>query len=156
MAAPRLTPEQTETLRRRRENLPAFVAECGPVLADLVERIGWPDPDTIQHNPDRFLAVLDRWLRDVTVEPEDRVWLAARVTYYVGALLIQRCGGCWLVEEDPASPYFAHYVVGRLDRGASGLIGTSPFLIADRFLSEPPGRSLVALMQEVEHDLRPP
>ena len=143
-------------LHRRRENLTGFVAECGPVLVEFIELIGWPDPDTIAHNPDRFLVVLDGWLRDVTVEPDDRVWLTVRVTYYVGALLIQRFGGCWFVEDDPASSFFGHYVVGRFESGASGAATTSPFHVAEMFLDEPAGRSLVELMQRLEAGLRHP
>lgn len=150
----KLTPDEEATKAKRLERLPEFLEERMPVLADFAERLGLPQPAMIVANPQEYLPAIGAFMRDQAVTEDDRVWTLTRVGYLVGEVLVQRLGGYWFLNEIPDSRYFLRYVVGRFSRARNHNAMVDPFEVADHFLRQPPGRDLVALVNEVEQGVR--
>lgn len=123
--------------------------EC--LLAEFLGLLALPDPAKVFIEAEPYLPPLDQWLKVQIVNAEDRVWLLTRVGYFVGEYLEQRRGGEWLVNEIPDSRYFARYVMGRFDNNPNAMV--DPFEVADICISEPPGRSLLRLLDRVEKEI---
>ncbi len=149
-----LTEEENATLNRRLAGLDQFFQESVPVLTDFVQRLELPEPNMVFREADRYIAPIDEWMKDQVIHPEDRIWILTRIGYFIGEFLVQRFGGYWLVDEDPDSPYFLHYVVGRFSRSPQPHMKVSPFALADYFVSEPPGRSLLSVIHRIEEELK--
>lgn len=149
-----ITTEEALQLERRRGKFDEFLSERMPVLADFADALGLENPPMIVADAERYLAAVDRFVRNQEVESEsDRIWIVTRLGYFLGEVLVQRLGGCWLVNDFPESRYFLRYVVGRFSRIANAGAMVDPFDAASVLVSEPPGRSLLALVEEVESDL---
>jgi hypothetical protein len=144
-----VTNEQRELMERRRAGFDQWLAERLPVLHHFAAALELPTPSLIVAEPERYLPPIDAWLRDQVIESDDWVWIVTRVGYFIGEVLIHRFGGCWLVCDAPDSRFFARHVVGRLHRVSNPAAITDPFEIATAYLKQPPGRSLVAILEEV-------
>lgn len=105
-------------------------------------------------DPERYLASIDAYMRDQIVRPDDRVWALTRIGYFVGEVLIQRVSGCWLLNEFPHSRTFLRYVVGQFAGAADQGVMVDPFEVAAAFVDQPPGRSLAAILGEIETEIR--
>lgn len=143
---------------RKRQNLlrkefDRFIDERFPILADFAERLELHDHSMIVIDPERYLASIDAFMKNQTVNPEDRVWILTRLGYFIGELLIQHFGGIWFLNEIPDSRYFLRYVVGRFAAIKNRDAMVDPFYVADVFLSEPPGRSLISIVHQLEKEL---
>jgi hypothetical protein len=140
-------------LERRKSTFNEFFQESMPVLVDFIERLELPDAWRVVHEPDLFLAAVDAWMSKEEISPEDWVWILTRIGYFIGYLFTQRLGGYRLVDENPDSPYFAHYVVGGLSRLPNPNQAIEPFALAANYLSLPIGRSLVGEVNRLEKQL---
>ena len=69
----------------------------------------------------------------------------------IDSFLAQRS---WFLNEIPDSRYFLRYVVGRFAGAPNPAAMVDPFQVADVYLSRPPGRSLSAIVSQVEDELR--
>jgi hypothetical protein len=149
-----LTEHEQGERDRRRAGLDSFLAQRMPVLSDFAQRLELRDPPMIVANPDRFLPSIDAYMKDQIVTPEDRVWILTRLGYLIGEVLVQRLSGSWFLNEIPDSRYFLRYVVGRFAGAPNPAAMVDPFQVADAYLSRPPGRSLSAIVSQVEGELR--
>lgn len=131
----------------------SFLSERMPVLAEFVELLKLPDPLLVLVEAEKYLPAIDQWLGPQEVTPADHHWLCVRIGYFVGEYLVQKFGGCWFLDEIPDSRYFGHYVVGQFTRCANHRAMVDPLLVAEVCISEPAGRSLVAIIQEVQKEL---
>lgn len=145
-----LTPEARQLLEKRRESFQAFLAERAPVLSDFAERLELPTPARIATEPTHFLNRVDAFMREQEIDEDDRLWILTRMGYYIGELLIEKLGGGWFVNEDSDSRYFLHYVVGRFSGASNQGAMVAPFEVAAHLVAQPPGRSLIDLVLEVE------
>ena len=145
-----LTLQESTLLEKRRAGFQAFLEERMPVLTDFVQRLALHDPALVLVDAERYLPSLDQWLKDQLVDSTDRVWLLTRLGYFIGEYLVQRHGGCWLLNEIPDSTTFGRYVVGRFVKVSNRSAMFDPFAIADDCISCPPGRSLISLLSSVE------
>jgi hypothetical protein len=148
-----LTKEEKATRDRLRERFDRVYEEMMPVLTDFVERLGASDPALVIMHPERYLNLIDDFVKYQVVTPDDRAWIAARLAYYIGELFVQRFGGCWFLNEAPDSRYFLCYVVGTFARLRNHSAMFDPFHAAALFVDEPPGRSLVGLIEEINEEL---
>ncbi len=148
------TSEQQELLVHRRAGFEEWLAERMPVLRDFAAALELPDPPLIVADPDRYLPLIDAWLRDQVIGPDDWAWAVARVGYFAGEALVQRFGGCWLVCDAPNSRFFGRYVVGRFHRVRNPAAIADPIEIAAECLSQPPGRSLARILETVGAELQ--
>ena len=144
-----MTSEQQDLLARRRAGFDQWLAQRLPILADFATALELPNPPLIVADPERYLPPIDAWLRDQAVGPDEWAWAVLRVGYFGGEVLIQRFAGCWSVCEAPSSRFFARYVVGSFVRVPNPAAIADPFEVAAACLSQPPGRSLVSLLEEV-------
>jgi hypothetical protein len=87
------------------------------------------------------------------VDPEDRIWILTRIGYFLGEYLNQVYGGLWFVDEDVESPYFLQYVIGSFLRLPNPRVRLAPFALAALYVEEPPGRSLIGLVDRVAAEL---
>ena len=149
-----LSTSELETLEKRRQEFRAFVREMGPVLEDFADRLGLQDPYRIVSDPERFLDSIEAFMRNQVVGDEDRTWIAARLSYFIGQVLIQRLGGEWLVNENPASRFFLHYVIGRIPGVRNQNATVDPLAVAAAFLAEPPGRNLSRIISEAQKEIQ--
>src|SRR5262249_34954177 len=136
------TEEEKATRDRRVAAFERFFEESVPVLVDFAERLELPEPHLVVRDASRYLGPIDEWMKPQLIDPEDRVWILTRIGHFIGELLTQRFGGHWYLDEDPESPYFLHYVVGRFSRLSNPDQKVSPFAIAGYYVSQPAGRSL--------------
>ena len=107
-----LSDEQRALLARRLADFDSFFRERMPVLVDFIQRLQLPEPHFVLREADRYIAPVDAWMKNQSIDQDDRIWLLTRLGYFIGELLIQRYSGHWFVDEDPDSPYFAHYYPG--------------------------------------------
>lgn len=149
-----LTENQKAELQRRKATFDEFFQESVPVLVDFIESLELPDAWRVAYEPDLFLPAVDAWTSKQEVTPEDWVWVVTRIGYFIGYVFTERLGGHWLVDENPDSPHFAHYIVGNFNRLPKPNQGVEPFAVAANYLSMPPGRSLVGEIGRVESQLR--
>ena len=103
--------------------------------------------------PDRFVLPVDAFMKEQLVESQDQAWILTRLGYLIGEYLVQKFGGCWYVNDIPDSRFFARYVVGRFARIKNQNVCVDPMAVADEYLSEPPGRSLVATLKKAEDEI---
>jgi len=149
-----LTKEEKKTRDKLRKGFDRFYREMMPVLADFVDRLGATDAPMVITDPERFLGLIDVFMKDQVVEPDDHTWIAARIAYYIGELFVQRFGGCWFLNEIPDSRYFLRYVVGSFHRIKNHNAMFDPIDVAFDYCSEPPGRSLIRIVDEIDKELR--
>jgi hypothetical protein len=148
--------DKKETLESRRSKFGAFVRESDPVLVDFLQRLEFPDPHVVLQDATKYVAPIDAWLRDQTIDPSDRIWILSRIGYFLGELLKQKYGGEWFIDEDPESPYFLQYVMGKFTRATRPFMKLPPFALADFYLSQPPGRSFQNILARVDREFNPP
>jgi hypothetical protein len=149
-----LSDEERSERDRRRAGIDAFLAERMPVLSDFAKRLELRDPPMIVADPDCYLPSIDAYLKDQVIKPDDRVWVLTRLGYLIGEVLIQRLSGSWFLNEIPDSRYFLRYCVGRFAAAANPAAMVDPFHVADTYLAQPLGRSLSAIVRQVEEELR--
>lgn len=151
-----LTDAERELLETRRVEFPEFYAELMPVLVDFVNRLGIEPAHIVLTDAVGVVPLVGTVLQDMPVGSEDdRVWLLTRVGYLVGEYLVQKYGGCWFVNEDPESRTFARNVVGQFAALGESGARVDPFQVAQEYVDAPPGRDLVALLDDVERELLP-
>jgi hypothetical protein len=147
-----LTREQQETLSRRRGAFDSYFAESMPALANFLSDIGAANPTLVVNDPAAYIAVLDQWLRTAgfVVPPteQERIWLISRLGYFIGYVLTQRHGGCWFVDDQPESRWFARYVVGQFHDSPN--VRVDPNHVAAEFVDHRSHRSLEDLFTALE------
>jgi hypothetical protein len=97
------------------------------------------DPMTTLENPHLALEPTDRMLGHEELEglpDEDLDFLFSQLLALVAAVYQQRHGGDWAVDDDPASPTYARYVI---DTGGTRF---DPAQVVVDYLKARPGRSL--------------
>jgi hypothetical protein len=149
-----LTTDQRALFERRRSQLDAFFEESRPVLVDFMTRLELPEPHLVLKDAVRYLPAVDQWMSAQVVTPEDQNWIGTRIGYFIGEVLNQHLGGHWFVEDDPQSPNFGQYVVGRFTQVPNPSATASPFALAMYYVSQTPSRSLSDLIARVEKELR--
>jgi hypothetical protein len=150
-----LTPDEREFLEGRLSGFDVFLEERMPVLAEFMGMLGLPDPALVLVHAEKYLPALDQWLQRQSISDEDRTWLLTRVGYYVGEYFVQTLNGHWLVNENPETRTFARYVVGRFSKISNSNAMLDPFEVTADLLAEPPGRSLIQILTEIEQAIVP-
>jgi len=146
--------EEEELLARKVAEFPKFVSERLPVLHEFAEDLELPDPVMILNDPSAYLGGIEDFMRNQVVEEDDWFWILARTAYFIGEVLVQRLGGCWLVNEDPGSRTFARYVVGEFSQISNHRAVVDPFEVAIEYLHTPPPRELRGLVDDTIEDLK--
>ena len=144
-----MTNEQQELLARSRAGFEKWLAERMPVLRDFAAALELPEPPRIVADPARYLPAIDAWLQNQVVESDDWAWAVARLGYFAGEVLVQRFAGCWLVCDAPSSRFYGRYVVGQFRLALNPAAIADPIEVAAACLSQPPGRSLSAMLDVV-------
>jgi hypothetical protein len=149
-----LTGEEQSQIDRRRARFDAFLDESMPVLTDFMQRLDLPNPPLVLVEAEKYLPAIDLWMRDQVVDDSGRVWILTRSGYFIGEYLVQRQGGYWFLNDAPDSRYFGRYVVGHFSRASHPSAMVDPFGVASEYVNEPPGRSLSAILDQVEDEIR--
>lgn len=148
-----LTEVEEKIIHYRRKEFAGFVSESVPVLIHFLSCLGMLNPEEVKNNAERFVVPLDLWMKEQPILEEDRIWILTRMGYFIGEYLNQRYGGVWMLEEDVDSPYFSQYVVGEFKNLPILNSRVSPFSLANNYVGEPPGRSLVNKLEFVREEL---
>ncbi len=149
----KLSAAESMEIERRKAGFDPFFQELMPVLTDFMERLEVSDASMIVADPDRFVPAVDAFMKEQVVRSDDRAWIVTRIGYLIGEWLVQRFGGCWFVNDIPDSRHFARYVVGRFARIKNANATVDPMAVAEGYVAEPPGRSLVGTLRAVEGEL---
>lgn len=138
-----------QLLARRKAGFAAFTSERLPVLHEFCTSLGFEQPHEVLNTPWSFLAQLDSGFRSAVISQANRVWFITRIGYYIGEYLATRYDGYWQIDEDPASPTFARYVVG--DFSLDGVITPmiDPMEMARVYADTPTPRSLAKEIDKV-------
>lgn len=137
-------------LSRRQRELSGYLASCPPQLADLAGRLGAPAAEVLE-DPERLVPALDAMVARIEfreVGPELRLAFHERLMAFIGHWLVQRHRGTWRVDERPAAPSFAQFVID-FEEDELAYRRVDPYQVAARLLARPPGRSLRTLLDEV-------
>jgi hypothetical protein len=139
-----------DLIAQRRARLSDFVADAPQALADLARALGIPPipPDA----PGRAAVVVEAGLRRALTEPlddADRAWLLSRLLYFVGAMVLERHGGAWRVEDEPEGRFHGRYVIGGFPRLPPNAV-VDPTAAAQAMLG---GEKVEAVLAEIETDL---
>src|ERR1700730_4048368 len=108
-----MTDEQRERLDRSRRALGPCIEDRVAMLSDFLSQLELPEPEAFGKDAARFLPAISEWLDAQTIRPEDFGFLVVRLAVLVGEIVVQRFGGRWFLDDNPISPSFASYVVGR-------------------------------------------
>lgn len=136
-------------LTRRIAGFAAFKSERLPVLHEFCTSLGFEQPHEVLNTPGKFLAQLDSGFRSAVISEANRVWFITRIGYYIGEYLATRYDGYWQVDEDPASPTFARYVVGGFSFDGVTTPMVDPMQMAQEYADTPAPRSLVQEIDKV-------
>lgn len=140
---------QAATSVERQARFDRFYAELAPVLVDFIDVLGIEPPQEVLKQAAQYLPYVERALKDMAIaDDEDRTWLLARVTYFVGEYFAQSYNGVWFVNETPGSRFFGRCVVGRFNTNGNSMI--DPYDIAAAYVDMPCPRDLSVLVAEVE------
>lgn len=145
-----LTKQEAQELKVKNDAFFDFCEEILSILGDFAERLGLKDPAMIVSNPDFYLSDIDRFLERLQIDEEDFAWIAARVGYFIGEIIVARLDGCWFVNDIPDSRYFARYLVGQFSKGKRNGSMIDPLEAAVGFLVQPPPRTLTSFIKEIE------
>lgn len=152
-----LTAEEIELRTERRKAFRNFIAGIKPALMEFADFVGVENPNTAFEQPEKFLQVLDIFLKveDIDkLEQEDKKSLHLMLMYFIGQLLLHRYGGIWFLNEDHEAKSFLRYVIGYFEKGSvSRNISVDPFSVAEEFMEQMPGRSLIATIKETENQM---
>lgn len=106
------------------------------------------DPQTMLTDPASGIGPAEAMLGHEDIEAlddEDRGWVISHLLAHVAAILMQRKGGGWEVDDDPESPTYTNYVVD-----ADGTY-YDPIRATIGYLKSPPGaRDLSEQLAETE------
>ncbi|MCC9657975.1 hypothetical protein [Rhodopirellula halodulae] len=95
------------------------------MLVDFCTSLELPDPHLVLNDPTPFVPPINQWVaaqNAAELSRDDHVWLATRVGYLIGEYFVCRYSGCWFVDDNPDSSWFAHFVVGQFPRHGSARI----------------------------------
>lgn len=148
-----LTSEENKILAERKAKFDKFLNERMPVLVDFISALNIPSPHYVLLNAENFIDPLDSYLKNQTIEEEDKNWLITRIGYFLGELFVQKFGGYWFINETPDTRTFLRYVVGGFGKTNSN-IAIDPFEIAKDYANELDGRSLKKYIEEIYSELR--
>lgn len=152
-----LTATEVELRTKRRKAFRSFVADIKPAIMEFAEFVGVENPQTAVEQPEKFLKVLEAFLKAEEIselEQKDKEWLHLKLMYFIGQLLLDRYGGIWFLNENPESKSFLRYVVGYFEKGSVPKdLSVDPFSVAEDFIAQPPGRSLISSIKEVEEEM---
>lgn len=149
-----MSPEEKKMLERRKSNFDDFYKEMMPVLVDFIGKMGISPAHEVLKNATQFSPYLDHALQNMDVSDEqDRIWLLARLGYFIGEYFVQKYSGHWYVNEIVGSRYFGQYVVGRFVNLGNMALMVAPFQIAQAYIEESMPRQLEKLLIEVDAEL---
>jgi hypothetical protein len=149
-----MTKEDAALLDRRKAVFDDFYDDLLECLVDFVDKMGIGHAHKVLKQADLFVPYLARALEKMEVDGDDeRIWLLARVGYFLGEYFVQRYGGCWYVNDIPGSRYFARYIVGQFSRLGHPTAMIDPFQAAEVYVDTPAPRDLEKLIAEVEAEL---
>ena len=146
--------EDAALLERRKAGFEEFYDSMLDSLVDFIEKMGIGQAHEVLKKAELFVPDLGRALERMEVcDDEDRIWLLARVGFFLGEYFAQRHDGCWYVNEIPGSRYFAQYVVGQFSRLGHPHAMIDPFQASQVYVDTPVPRDLKKLIAEVEVEL---
>jgi len=149
-----MTPEQKQLLDKRKEDFPAFYEQLIPSLVDFVGKMGISPAHEVLKNAPMFVPLLSTALQNLdVVDEQDKVWLLTRLGYFIGEYFTQKYSGAWYPNENPASRYFARYVVGKFNMNSERELNLDPFMLAEAYISAAMPRALEPLLDEAEQEL---
>jgi hypothetical protein len=140
-------------IERQKERFDSFREERLPVLHDFSKGLGFQRPHEILINPEEFLEPISKWLSEQEISDESKGWIAVRIGYFLGELFVEKHGGCWSVCQAPSSRYYGHYVIGEFSSFNNANALFDPMEAAIELASQPKGRSLVEIVNEIEDSL---
>jgi len=143
-----LSPEEKAVRDRRKAEFDDFLAERMPVLASFAEALELENPPMIVADPQLYVPKVDEFLEMQDIQENDREWIILRLGFLIGEVLVQRLGGCWLLNDNPDSRTFLRYVVGQF-AGARTSAMVDPFEVADVLTSQKAPRHFSAMIEEV-------
>ena len=123
------------------------------VLIYFAQRLGFEQSHEILNNPSQFLEPLNNWFAEQDIKEDEKNWITVRIGYFIGELFVEKHGGCWSVCESPTSRYFGDYVVSQFSTFKNPNALFSPMEAAFFLANEAKGRSLTAIIGEIESGL---
>ncbi|WP_129840555.1 hypothetical protein [Streptomyces sp. RFCAC02] len=154
-----LTPEAVARVRAER-------AEFAPVMAgmsrELVVHLGrlarFDPPEVVLEKPSHILMHMS-----VISEMEDLTAFEAAgyerfdllLTAYCAEYMFSDVGGGWVLDEDPASPTFARFLIGGYDTEDPDAT-VDVHAAVNAFLAEPEGRDLEELLESLQEGMGAP
>lgn len=140
-------------IEEHKERFKAFREERMPVLHDFSKKLGFKNPHEILINPFAFLEPISNWLSEQDISDDAKNWIIVRIGYFIGELFVEKHGGCWSVCEAPSSRYYGHYVIGEFSSFNNPNALFAPMEAAFELANLPKGRSLSAVVNEIEAGL---
>ncbi len=137
-------------VEKQKERFDSFREERMPVLHDFSQKLGFQNPHEILINPAAFIEPISSWLSEQDISDEAKNWIVVRVGYFIGELFVEKHGGCWSVCEARSSRYYGHYVVGDFTSFDNRNALFAPMDAAFELANQPKGRSLSAIVSEIE------
>ena len=137
-------------IEKQRERFESFRKERMPVLHGFAQKTEFQNPHEILINSQAFLESISNWLSGQEIFKDARSWIIVRVEYFLGEFFVEKHDGCWSVCEVSGSRYYGHYVVGEFSSVNNPNALFAPMEAAFELANQPKGRSLVAIVNEIE------
>ena len=135
-----MTEEQRALLDRRRAAFDDVIAQLEPSLIELADHLGLEHPDAAMRRLDAILSALDLILPRLdfaALGSDELLWLHTRLLYFVGAWLVEKFEGRWLLQDDPESEFFMRFVVGGFERCSDPSLMVDPLELTLFVLESP-------------------
>jgi hypothetical protein len=151
-----LTDQEISKRDKRRESFIASYAAGVFFFTKLLEQLGVLDAEDKLDRLVDMVPLVATWFSDIdiqTMDDEERLHPIAQLTFYLGELFVQKHDGRWLLDENPDSPTFLHYVIGQFstDEFDEGARLDPALAAAEAFALK---RPLEAYIENLERGLR--
>jgi hypothetical protein len=140
-------------IEKQKSGFNLFLEDRTPILIDFVHQLGFKNSHKILNTPSYFLESLTHWLTEQDITEDDKNWITVRIGYFIGELFVEKYDGCWSVCESQNSRYFGNYIVSQFSTFNNSNALFAPMEAAYFLANEAKGRSLTAIIDEIETGL---
>ncbi|MEW2354039.1 hypothetical protein [Spirillospora sp. NPDC029432] len=154
-----LSPDAAARVRdERREFLPDWIETSRELVVYLGELSRWDPPEVLLEQPSHGLGHMSIICASEDLTPFEMIGYQPfdlLLTAYCAEYMFSDAGGTWVLDEDPASPTFARFLMGKYDADHPDAT-VDVYSAVTAFLNEPEGRELEQLLESLQEAMGAP
>ena len=147
-----------ELIEKRKAELGKFVSGSFSVIVDFADKLGITDPHKVLMDinclEDFMFTKVHDFMKSQDIKQDDRIWIITRIGYLLGEYFKEKYSGYWTVNENKNSKQFGHYVIFAKSHKTNAMYPIDVFSAAKEFIDQNPDRNLIALIKEIEGEIK--